>query len=69
MVQLRLSVLAQLPSIPAGRRGEFQHALQLLTTEDGYNSGRCEGEGECEGMIVCLSGPPGPLNCILDLNP
>ncbi len=45
-VQLRLSVIDQIPSAPVGRGGEFQHALQVLTTEDGYNSGRCDGGRE-----------------------
>ncbi len=40
-MQLRLSVLAQLSSDQAGGGGgEFQHAFQVLTIEDGYNSGR-----------------------------
>ncbi len=44
VVILRFSVLEHIGTAdPAGRGGEFQHVLQVLTTEEGFNSGRWVG--------------------------
>ncbi len=44
-VQVVLRVLDKMPAPAIGAGGEFQHAMQLQTIEEGYNSGRCGGAG------------------------